>query len=93
MKITIKKPQAKCQYCGKTYTKNHGNQKYCSYNCKTNAKKEQVARARMKHYYTYKNTSKESLGSGSLGPHKHTDDTLEYEKIQNELKRLRLKNF
>ncbi len=94
MKVEIKLPKAKCQYCGKPYKKNHGNQKYCSYNCKHNAKKEQVARARMKHYHNNKQLGGDKvwgLGTSGLGQHRQEDHNIEYQKIQNEKKRLHLK--
>ena len=95
MKVQIKYPQTKCAYCGKPFTKKHGNQKYCSYNCKHNAKKEQTAKARMKHYHTKQKQrggdQAWGLGTSGLGQHRQTDHNIEYQKIQNEKKRLNLK--
>ena len=91
MKVDIKYPKAKCSYCGKTFTKQHGNQKYCSYNCKHNAKKEQVAHSRLRNYYKNKEQGKISiygLGTGSLGQHRNTDTDREQEIITREKQRL-----
>jgi len=86
--------QSKCEYCGKPYTKTHGNQKYCSKKCRKNAKREQVAHSRLRTYYKNKNQKKikqYGLGTGSLGQHKNPDNNQEYQLIRKELQRLKIK--
>ena len=92
MKVDVKLPKAKCEWCGKPYTKTHGNQKYCSYNCKKHAEKEQNRNRKHKWYHRNKHRLTEKqrygLGTGTLGPHKKTDDHEEYTAIQKEKQRL-----
>lgn len=88
------KQKSTCSYCGKQFTKQHGNQKYCSKTCKENMMREQNSRASMKYYYKRRKTrggdKAWGLGSGGLGAHMNNDWTIEYKKIENEMKRLRL---
>jgi predicted nucleic acid-binding Zn ribbon protein len=94
MKVEIKYPKAKCQYCGKTYTKHHNRQMYCSDECRTNAKKEQDTKARLR--WVNKNKDRlyqTQLGTRTIGPHKHTDEQREQEIVQNEKRRLGLTMF
>lgn len=84
---------ATCEYCGKSYIKTHGNQKYCSKNCAENRILEQNADARMKSYHKNKKRGGDKfygLGSGGLGPHKHDDWETEKLKVENEMCRLGL---
>lgn len=90
-----KKPNitATCEYCGKQFIKTHGNQKYCSKTCSDNKNRELNADARMRWYHRNKKRGGDKiygLGSGGLGPHKQKDFTIEHEKIENELRRLKL---
>lgn len=84
----------KCGCCGKEFIKRHGNQKYCSKKCAETIILFQNANAANKHYHHVKKLrggdSVWGLGSGSLGPHMHEDWQVEIEKIENEMKRLRL---
>ena len=84
---------SKCEYCGQDFVKTHGNQKYCSDECKESRKLEQDAYASMKYYYKTKKRGGDKvwgLGSGGLGPHSHDDFEVEKEKISKEMKRLGL---
>ena len=85
---------ATCEYCGKPFIKSHGNQKYCSKTCSNNRRLEQNAESRMKSYHKNKKRGGDKfygLGSGGLGPHMHQDWETEKVKINNELKRLKLR--
>lgn len=86
--------RATCEYCGKQFIKHHGNQKYCSKTCADNKNRELNNDAANKHYHNVKKLRGGDkvwgLGSGSLGPHCHQDHLLEHQKIQNELRRLKL---
>ena len=84
---------SKCAYCGQKFVKSHGNQKYCSEECKKNRKLEQDANASMKYYHKKKKRGGDKvwgLGSGGLGPHMHDDFEVEKSKISKELRRLNL---
>ena len=94
MKVKIEYPKAKCKYCGKPYTKTHNRQVYCSDECRTNAKKEQDTKARLR----WVNKNKErlyqtQLGTRTIGPHRHEDNDREAEIVQNEKHRLGLSLF
>lgn len=85
---------ATCEYCGEPFIKRHGNQKYCSKECSENKRLEQNADAAMRYYH---HTKKQrggdkvwGLGTGGLGQHKHDDWEVELQKVQNEMKRLRI---
>lgn len=85
----------KCKYCGQEFTKVHNREMYCSDKCRKNAKREQNRNNFHRWYHRHKHELSEKkrwgLGSGELGAHMHTDFTREYNVIQNELARLRLK--
>jgi len=84
---------AKCEYCGEEFVKHHGNQIYCSYICAYYKKLEQNADSRMKSYHKNKKRGGDKfwgLGTGGLGPHHHEDWDVEFQKITNEMARLRL---
>lgn len=91
-----KKPKIRgvCEYCGGEFIKQHGNQKYCSKSCSENKNRELNADAANKHYHHVKKLrggdTVWGLGSGSLGAHMHSDWQVEREKIENEMRRLRL---
>lgn len=94
MKATIKYPKAKCKWCGKTYTKTHNRQQYCSDYCRKEAKKEQDQKHRLK--WVHKNKERlyqTQLGTRTIGPHKNNDDEREHEIIRNEIERIGLHTF
>lgn len=94
MKVEIKYPQTKCAYCGKTFTKTHNRQKYCSTTCSQNADKEKQQLRSLKHFY--KNRDRiyaKQLGTRTIGPHKNPDQEREQEIIQKEKQRLGLTFF
>jgi hypothetical protein len=83
-----------CEYCGKSFIKQHGNQKYCSKTCSDNKNRETNADSANRHYHHVKKLrggdTVWGLGSGRLGPHRYEDYDLELEKIQKEFIRLNL---
>lgn len=81
-----------CQLCGKPYTKQHRNQRYCSQECSQEARRLKN-RIYFSRWYTKNKTYcwARKKGTGTLGPHRHTTDEDEYEAIQTELRRLRLR--
>ena len=94
MKVNIKYPQAKCKWCGNTFTKKHNRQVYCTKKCAKEAKKEQD----QKHRLRWVNKNKETLyqtqlGTRTIGPHKNPNDEKEAEIVQNEIRRIGLKMF
>ena len=81
-----------CQLCGKPYTKKYKNQRYCSTECSQEARRLKN-RIYFSRWYTKNKTYcwARKKGTGTLGPHRHTTDKEEYEAIQTELRRLRLR--
>ena len=81
-----------CQLCGKPYTKKYKNQRYCSEDCSKEARRLK-SRIYFSKWYTKNKTYcwARKKGTGTLGPHRHETDESEYEAIQTELRRLRLR--
>lgn len=81
-----------CQLCGKPYKKKYKNQRYCSPDCSQEARRLK-SRIYFSKWYTKNKTYcwARKKGTGTLGPHRHTTDEDEYEAIQTELRRLRLR--
>ena len=79
----------KCKWCGEYFIKQHNRQRYCSEICEEYGREfDTMLRLRSFHAkYGYS----ESLGTGSLGPHRHKDFTEEYEAVQREMRRLGLR--
>ena len=94
MEVKIKYPQAKCKWCGKTYTKKHNRQTYCSDKCRKEAKKEQNRNNFHRWYHRNKNRpgihQKNQLGTRPIGAHRHQDPNKEAEVINNEIQRIGL---
>lgn len=91
MKVQIKYPKSKCKYCGKTYTKTHNRQEYCSKECRTEARKEQKRNWALTYYYKNKKRINQTrIGTPTIGPHKHENDDREAEIIQKEIDRIGL---
>ena len=82
---------SKCHYCGREYEKKHFNSKYCSDECRRNAKREQDRKAWFKWFYRNKKRVYDTmLGTGSLSEHCQSDFELEAVLVKNELRRLGL---
>ena len=94
MKVEIKYPEGKCKWCGKTYTKTHNRQEYCSNHCRKEARREQNRNHRLHNYY--KNRKKEhqtTIGTRTIGAKRNPDPEREAEIVQNEIQRIGLKMF
>lgn len=86
--ITIIKLK-KCGWCGSEFIPRHNRQTYCTNKgtkCKTEARREQNRKARMKYYYTYGGT--ETIGNSNLTQHKQDNFLLEAQLIQKEKQRI-----
>ena len=89
MEIEIKYPKAKCQYCGKEFTKTHNRQTYCSPECRKKGYQEKNNQRWRKWYHKNKKTLyQKQLGTRTIGPHKHPENTREQEIINNEKNRI-----
>ena len=89
--------QVKCSWCGKTFIRHYKTVKYCSDDCRHEALKEQKAvyqRRRRKRINRGALCSNETeyIGTGYLSKNRRTDFDDEYNAIQKELQRLRLKH-
>ena len=94
MEVKIKYPKSKCKWCGKHYTKTHNRQQYCSDYCRTEAKKEQDQKARLRWVNKNKQTLyQRQLGTRTISQHRNPDTNREQEIIQNEKQRLGLTLF
>jgi hypothetical protein len=92
MKVNIQYPQAKCEYCNKTYEKKHGNQKYCSKECAEQAKEEQDRHHKLRWYYKNRDRiNKTRIGTRNLSEHRHKDPEKEQKAVEYELKQLGIK--
>ena len=86
----------KCGYCGTTFIPRYPNQKYCSKECSRNRHREQKCEYARRRYNQIRNkqiidASAFRPGTGNLTQHRLTDEEAEYERIQRELQRLRLR--
>ena len=92
-KIKIKYPKSKCAYCGKTYTKHHNRQKYCSPECAYQAHREKHRIRNMRYYYRHRERiNKTKIGTRTIGPKPNNNPEREAEIVQNEIERIGLKN-
>jgi hypothetical protein len=91
--VTFKKK--KCEWCGKPFTPQSSNNKYCSENCKKYARLEKVSHNMAEYRKRYDGVQLSSdlknLGTGGLGGHRVDDFEEEYKKIRKELKDRRLR--
>lgn len=76
----------------------HNRVMYCSDYCRKQARREQKAMYQRKRrklinqgVLIVKDTEKQVLGSGYLGNHRHNNFKREYNALENELKRLKIK--
>ena len=85
----------KCQWCGELFEKKHHSEKYCSDECRENARSEQSRNKshRWYHRHKYRLSEKErwGLGSGLLRQHRNDDFEKELRLIENEFRWLHLK--
>jgi predicted nucleic acid-binding Zn ribbon protein len=94
MKVQIKYPKTKCSYCGKTFTKTHNRQTYCSDHCRTEARREKRRRYNYKYYTNNKQKIHQKyIGTGTLAPKPNPNTEREREIIQNEIERIGLRIF
>jgi predicted nucleic acid-binding Zn ribbon protein len=94
MKIEIKYPQAKCSYCGKTFTKTHNRQTYCSEECAYQAHREKHRIRNMRYYYRHRDRiNKTKIGTRTIGPNPNPDPEREAQIVQNEIERIGLHIF
>jgi len=83
----------KCNYCGQTFPSTHG-KKYCSNNCRKQARREQTNR-HVKHYYAVHGRSEKelyyaNLGNSNLREHRNPSFDDEIKLIRAELRRLHI---
>ena len=87
--------KGKCAWCGNSFEKNHGNQKYCSKKCLKYATQEQtrirVHRWYHKHKHELSEKRRYGLGTGTLSNHRKTDFEMEHNAILKEKARLKIK--
>ena len=88
MEIKIKYPKATCAYCGKTYTKTHNRQMYCSDECRRHGYQEKNNRRWRKWYHKNKNKLYQTqLGTRTIGPKPNPDIEKEHEIVTKEKQR------
>ena len=86
----------KCGYCGATFIPQYPNQKYCSKTCSNNRHREQKCAYARRRYKRIRdkdliNPSQFKPGTSNLHQHKLADDEAEYKRIQQEMRRLKLR--
>ena len=92
MKVNIKYPQAKCKYCGKTFTKTHNRQTYCSDKCRTEARREQKRNWALTYYHKNKQRiNHRRIGTRTIGPTPNPNHNREAQIIENEIDRIGLR--
>ena len=91
MKVEIKYPKAKCKYCGKTYTKHHNRQEYCSDTCRKYARQEKKRIYNSRYYYKNRKRLHQTLiGTRTIGPKPNPDKDREADIVRNEVQRVGL---
>lgn len=94
MKVQIKYPKTKCAYCGKTFTKKHNRQKYCSDKCRKYARQEKRRIYDSRYYYKNRDIiNKKRIGTRTIGPKPNPDTERETEIVRNEVERIGLTLF
>ena len=92
MKVSIKYPEIKCAYCGRTFERKHNRQKYCSEECAYHAHREKHNIRCRRYYYRHKDRiNKTKIGTRTIGPKPNPDPNREAEIIQNEVERIGLR--
>lgn len=88
--------KAKCKWCGELFIKEQNRQMYCKVDCRQYARQEQNRAHRLNYYYKYKETmgeeKKYGLGTGFLSTNRNKNFENELTMIQNEIKRLKIRN-
>ena len=94
MKVKIKYPIRKCALCGKEFEKKHNRQIYCSDECRTEAKRRQDTKARLRYWHKNKTRlNKTRPGTICISQHRNPDTDKEQKIVQNEKQRLGLTLF
>ena len=94
MEIQIKYPKSKCAYCGKTFTKTHNRQTYCSDTCRKHARQEKRRIYDSRYYYkNRKIINQKRIGTRTIGPKPNPNLERETEIVRNEVERIGLRIF
>lgn len=81
--------EKKCEWCGKPFIPNHGNEKYCNDEHKLEAKREKTRNRRNLYYKKNKGTAILSqLGTTTMSKHPNKDLDKEKKVIKNEIKKI-----
>lgn len=95
--MTSKKRKAGiCEWCGKSFTKNHNREMYCCDTCRREARHEHERERSRRYYKRWKITIRKrcphgaKLGTGSLSANRNHDMDREGELVKNEIKRLHI---
>ena len=92
MKVNIKYPERKCAYCGRTFTRKHNRQKYCSEECAYHAHREKHNIRNRRYYYKHRDRiNKTKIGTRTIGPKPNPDPEREAEIVNNEIERIGLR--
>ena len=88
------KKEIKCKWCGRLFTRKYAPEKYCSDDCRVNARKHQSRIKSHKWYHKNKHKLSEKqrwgLGGSNLGQHRQKDFNKEQIIIRRELKRFKI---
>ena len=94
MKVNIKYPEKKCAYCGKTFTRKHNRQIYCSKECAQEGARIKDRKTKLAWFYRNKQKVYQTqLGTRTISQHRNPDTDKEAEIIKNEKQRLGLTMF
>jgi len=93
MKATIKYPIRTCPICGTPFERKHNRQKYCSDECRTEAKRRQDAHHKLRWWHKNKKRLNNTRpGTRTISSHRNPDPEKEQKIVQNELHRLKIKS-